>query len=113
MVLNCPCRKRFWTMEGKVVTLPPMTRRKRRDANSNDGHGGPRKTGRPPVEHEREEFTVRLRAKLMDLVREEMSKSRPMPPRNDMIEVLIEDGLIVRGYRERMEWLPPSAQGSD
>ena len=39
---------------------------------------------------------MRLRAALMALVREEMAKARPMPSRNDMIEVLIEDGLDKR-----------------
>ena len=48
----------------------------------------------------------------MDLVEEEMRKSRPAPNRNDLIEVLIEDGLIARDnqYQDRMPWLPPECR---
>jgi hypothetical protein len=67
------------------------------------------KIGRPKTPHEREQISVRLRSELMALIREEMLKQRPMPDRNDMVEVLIEDGLIARGYKTRMPWLGAAA----
>jgi uncharacterized protein (DUF4415 family) len=104
-LLNSTVGKQFWTREEQKSMLAAMPQRKRRDEKHSDGAPA-RKLGRPPVEHEREEFTIRLRADLVALVREEITKSRPMPTRNDMIEVLIEDGLIARGYQARMPWLP-------
>lgn len=50
-------------------------------------------------------MTIRLRTDLMELVREEMLKQRPVPEKSAMIEVLIEDAMIGRGYGKQMAWL--------